>query len=230
MDTVIDGALKQLETEAIEGMPDKETSWASFEMILKEKQSKQNKQSYIKLALVVSLALVLLMSTQSEKVIAFKNEVFQWIGKDDQGTIISEVENPAIEPGTYEGLSFEEAQEMTLFHLLKPEFLPSETQQTPEIELVVHDYPILSVRMQFAGNQGEMIYLSQGNSSGNMKRNTFIPDNVDYEEISVGERNILLVQQETAINVQWTENGIHYYLRTFDISKEDVLNIIENLK
>lgn len=107
MDLIIDAAIQQLEKEAVAGMPDIDASWDKFEKALKEKQPSKNSRSYLKLALVASLALVLLLSTQSEKVTAFRNEVFQWIGKDqEQGTIISEVENPAIEPGTYKNLSF----------------------------------------------------------------------------------------------------------------------------
>jgi hypothetical protein len=231
VDTTIKAALKQLEKEAVEGMPDIETSWAKFETNLKEKQLKQKKHSYLKLAFVASLALVLLLSTQSEKVTAFGNEVYQWIGKDqEQGTIISEVENPAIEPGTYKDLSFDKAQEMTLFHLLKPEFLPAGIKEPPEIEMVVHEYPVLSVKMYYKGVKEELLIISQESSSGNVQKNTYIPENVECKTISLGGKNIIFINAESTIIAQWTENGIRYSVRSFGIKEQDVLKIIEHLK
>jgi len=229
MDVIIDSALQRLEKEALEGMPDIEESWAKFETALKEKQPK-NKRRYVKFALAASLALVLLLSTQSEKVIAFKNEVFRWIVKDDQGTTISEVENPAIDPGEYKGLSFEEAQEMTLFHLLKPGFLPAGIKEPPEIEIVVNEYPVLSVKMQYEGEKEELLIILQESSSGNMQTNTYVPKNVECREISLGSKNIVFIDAKSTIIAQWTENGIRYSVRSFGIKEQDVLKVIDHLQ
>lgn len=230
MDVIIDSALQRLEKEALEGMPDIEESWAKFETALKEKQHKQKKHSYAKLALVASLALVLLLSTQSEKVTAFKNEVFRWVGKYDQSTVISEVENPAIAPGKYNNLSFEEAQAMTLFHLLKPQFLPVGIKEPPEIEVVVNEYPVLSVRMQYKGVKEGLLIILQERSSGDMQTNTYVPENIEYREISIGSKDIVFINAESTIIAQWTENGIRYSVRSFGIKEPDVLKVIEHLK
>ncbi len=231
MDTIIDAALKQLETEALEGMPHVETSWDKFEKALKEKQPKKSKRYYAKIALIASFALVLLLSTQIERVTAFKNEVFQWIGKDyQQGTVISEIENPTIEPGTYKGLSFDEVQGRTLFHILKPEFLPAGINKTPEIELEVYEYPLLSVKMQFQGDQQKILIFFQEKTSGNMETNTYVPKNAECKELSIGDKNVVFISIANTVKVQWTENGIRYYFTTFGIKEEDVLRIIKSLK
>lgn len=119
---------------------------------------------------------------------------------------------------------------MTLFHLLRPEYLPAGITLQPEIEIVVIEYPVMSVRMQYEGEQGEILLFSQEKTTGNMKRNIFVPENVECREISVENRKILFIEQDAAINAQWIENGIHYYMRTFGIKKEDVLKIIKTLQ
>ena len=228
--SLIGAAVNELQKEASADMPDVEASWTKFQAALKEKQNKPNRRLYLKLALAVSIAAVLLLSTQSEKVTAFKNEVFQWIGTNDQGTVITEVENPGIEPGTYEGLSFEDAQEMTLFHLLRPEYLPAGITPQPEIEIEVIEYPLLSVKMQYEGEQGEILLFSQEKTTGNMRGNTFVPENVECREITLTGKNVVFINAESTIVAKWTEHGIHYNVATYRIEEEDVLKVIENLK
>ena len=227
---IIDTTLNQLEKEALEGMPDVETSWAKFETALNEKYPKKRKIPYAKFALVASVALALLLSTQSEKVTAFKNEIFQWIVKDaGQGAIVSEVENPIKEPGVYTGLSFEDAQEKTVFHLLKPEYLPAGIKPNPEVELEVYEYPIVSVKLEFEGDQNKTLIILEENSPGNMQTNTFVPENVKLKEMKIENRNVLVFSREGTTVVQWAENGIHYSIRTYGIKEEDVFKVIKTL-
>lgn len=119
---------------------------------------------------------------------------------------------------------------MTLFYLLNPKFLPAGIKEPPEIEMVVNEYPVLSVRMQYKGVKEELLIILQESSTGNMQTNTYVPENVEYRKISLGSKNIIFIDAESTIIAQWTENGIRYSVRSFGIKEKDMLKIIEHLK
>jgi hypothetical protein len=117
MDVLITQALKAMESEAEQGMPNLEDAWSNFEAKMQQRQSKPKKAHKIfgaRGALIACAALIIILTVQGKNVVAFKDEVFQWIGRDaGNGTIIVEKQNPQIEEGLYTDLSLREAQEAT---------------------------------------------------------------------------------------------------------------------
>ncbi|WP_227764388.1 DUF4367 domain-containing protein [Zhaonella formicivorans] len=234
MDRIIAAALKELEVEAEQGMPDVNVAWANFEKRVQVRESKHktdHKKNRKRLALVVAAAIIILFSIQNQKVTAFKNEIYEWIGKDENNiTIITEQENVTAENGRYTGLTFEEAQGMTIFHLVKPTYLPSDFENSPEIEVIINNYPLALVKMTYTGADNKFLSLVQENSAGEEKRNTFVPENVEVENIKLDNKNITLLKIDNSLSAKWTYNGIKYTLSANFIEQEILLEIIKNLK
>lgn len=233
IDDLISESLKQLEKEAELGMPDPETAWMDFEKALKRKKSRHSinyKKHYAKIALIAVLAVAILLSSQSEKVTAFKNEVFVWFTKDTgKEKLITQTENPNIEAGMYNNLTFEEAQEMVMFHLKLPDALPEGINETPEIDVEVIEYPFVTVTMNFEGQKGKKITLFQENSTGDRQQNTFVPENVDTERFYVKGKEVIFIGQNSVLTAQWTDNGIWYQIIARKITKNEFLKILNNI-
>lgn len=222
MDLIIETSLQKLAVEAESGMPDPGVAWTNFEHGLKQKRRHKIFGRIPRLALAATLTAAILLSSQSEKVTAFKNQVFVWVSQEaGKEKIIKEVENPGIEDGTYKGLTFEEAQEMVLFSLKKPGTIPEGMDPSPQIDIQVIEYPLVSVAMRFTGEDGKELFFQQENSTGNREESTFVAEDCNVEKMFIKGKEVLVITNENTFLAKWNDNGIWYELFTVGLERDE---------
>lgn len=231
LDNLIIQAIKATELEAENVMPNLEDAWKDFEEKLKIKCKKHNNNKIFNksIALIAGFILVILAFSQNS-VVAFKNEIFKWIGKDSKNnTIIVEQKNPQVEEGIYTNLTLTEAQEKVLFHIVTPAFLPKGLDDTPSIEVTTYEYPYAIVIQTYQGEGGKVLVIGQDSSPVKEQKNTFIPENTNIKRMNIKDNDVILVEKNRSYYAWWEENGINYTINAIDISMNDVIRVIENL-
>lgn len=59
----------------------------------------------------------------------------------------------------------------------------------------------------------------------------FVPQNADIQKIRVNDNlEVTLINQESTVQVFWTENMIRFNIMTQNIAVEEIIKVIEALK
>lgn len=61
-------------------------------------------------------------------------------------------------------------------------------------------------------------------------RNTYLPENVSVEKQTFGDKELTFVYSNNSTNITWIANSIRNTLITHNVSEDDVIKIIENIK
>ncbi|NLO76321.1 MAG: DUF4367 domain-containing protein [Clostridia bacterium] len=217
-----------------------EEKWQEFENRLQAEQQKEtNKQislfrkyqrMFVPVA-VFAVVFIIFISLSPKTVIGFKNEVFRWFGQTESGdVVISERHNPEYKQGIFKDLSWEEAKGMVVFALKSPQYVPADFQSPPLINVVSNEYPQSVVVITYVEEDKRLI-IKQENILNETNRNTFVPQNADIQKIRVNDNlEVTLINQESTVQVFWTENMIRFNIMTQNIAVEEIIKVIEALK
>lgn len=235
-DELLDELIKKSLTEMIDGQEvniDVEEAWKRFQARAENQGLKLNRKRVprlYKIALVASVAIVLAVAFVPNQVIAFKDHIYTWISRSDNGpTMISENINPEIKPGKYKNLDFEWAQTMTIFYLKYPSYLPTQIGTEPQIEVDVDIPPYAQVTMDFTTGEKRLI-IKQENLGEEASKNTFIPQNSGMETITIDNKEITVVNRGENFQAAWIDSSIKFTLLAKGLLMESVEKIIKGLK
>ncbi|KJS20857.1 MAG: hypothetical protein VR72_14020 [Clostridiaceae bacterium BRH_c20a] len=216
---------------------DGEKMWEDFSIRLKQQQElekrKHKKQIQKKYLTAVAAILILTITTVSlfspSKATAFKENIYQFFSLNNNETIIKKTVNPQISNSEFKDITFEKAQELTVFQLKHPGYLPPELNSKPEINVFIKDAPLTQVEMIF--NQEDK-YLSfvQKNNLVSKKGNIHIPKDTDVKRELINNVEIVLMQKDDSLSAFWDENSIDYTINSKNLDLEDIIQIIKNLQ
>ena len=204
-----------------------EEKWRDFEKRKKQQRPKRGVSSRL-IIVAASLLIVLgvtLMNTPV--VIGFKDNLFQWVTKTNQGgTVISEKRNPEYKAGTYHNLTWEEAKSMVSYELKYPQYIPENLPSLPEISLSAEEYPISEVTIKYIEEEISII-IKQRNLGINENRNTYAPQNAEHRKLPV--RNgleVIVLENGNGLKLIWTENNVKFEVLSKGIPEEEIIKVI----
>lgn len=208
-----------------------EKPWNDFEERLKtqKKKTKIKTFSYYMILIIASIILLNTIFAFPLDVTTFQVDIHKWYYENEEDNqILTEQPNQNTSPTVNDRLSFEEAQELTVFHLKYPRYLPNGIKNNPYVEVHLGIEPRATVTMNFEGDFN--LSLRQRYIGDNESSNTFIPQNNEIETIELNNTELTVVTSEYGIRVTWIVNLISYTLIINDIPWDEVTNIIKNLK
>ncbi len=209
-----------------------EEKWRDFEK-RKKQQQKPKKFAPGKLIIVAASVLIVFLVTamNSAVVIGFKDNLFQWVTKTNQGGIvISEKRNPEYKAGTYHNLTWEEAKSMVSYELKDPQYIPEILPSPPEISLSAEEYPLSEVTIKYIEEETSL-KIKQRNMGINENRNIYVPQNAEHRKLPV--RNgleVIVLENEGGLKFIWIENNVRFEVLAKEIPEEEIIKVINGLK
>lgn len=234
-----DKILKENLTPMIEGpIPvDIDKCWEDFEKKLqaeeKSKKKKVNNKLLVAFVASIILTLITIPALFPEQVTAFKNSIFRTVHYEQGQRIITDKINPEVIEGEYNNITFEEAQSLTVQHLLYPEYLPGNYKNMiPQVDVTINNHPDSLTTITFKNSDDEFIVLVQESLVGERENRTYVPQNVDIETVNLlnDEREFLLFKvSDTLYRINWIKNSMQYTLTTSNIDLKDIVRIIDSM-
>jgi len=213
---------------------DEKKMWEDFLKRL-EQQQELEKRKQIQKKCLTALAAVLILTIAPasflapNKVTAFKEDIYQFFFRNDNETLIKETVNPPVNNGEFKDITFEKAQELTVFQLKYPGFLPLGLNSQPRINVSVKEPPLAQVEIIFRQDDK---YLNFGQKTNlvSKKSNIHIPKDTAVKKELINNVEILFIQKDNFLSAFWNENSIHYTMSCQNLDNQDIIKIIQNLK
>lgn len=209
---------------------DIEEKWNDFEKRIAQKNHKKYRNHFVKIVAVVAITILTIPLILPDKVDAFKNDVFEWFNiTSDNTTIITETQNPEIKPGKYSNISFEEANNLTLFNLKYPKCIPSCLQENLIINAEVNpsSKTVITILIK---NEDKCLIIRQEKLILHESSTTYVPENEVIEKINIDGKVIKHIKNEQNHQYFWTLSSVQYTLMSKNIPHDEMIKVIEGLK
>ncbi len=218
---------------------DIEKSWEDFEQRLtEEKNTKRSdvtpslkSKRFVSIAVVMVFTIITTALIVPQEVQAFKDRIFQWFSiSEDNYTVIKDEVNPDVEPGFYDQVTLEEAQNLTIYPVKVPNYLPDTLDNPPRISVNVGEYPFAVTDLQYVSEEA-FLSIRQQNLIGENSSNTYVPNNLEVEKVTLfdNETEALMIKKDTDYQIIWTLNSIKYTLTSKNVPFQRLMKIIESL-
>lgn len=216
-----------------------EEKWQDFERRIAEKDAalKKKKRFLQRIKWLAAAAALLMVTTYAllnpQVVIGFKDELYQWVKQtQNNDSIFTERRNPQYQEGQFDDVTLEEAKSMVVFNLVYPEYLPEVLSATPPaISIVSLEYPVSTVTISFQQSEEAFLTITQRNQLIEKNSNTFVPENVPFEELTLQNGlKVILLDRKSILEFRWTEKNISYRVFTANLDYREAIKVIESLK
>ena len=121
---------------------------------------------------------------------------------------------------------------MVVFNVVYPEYLPEVlSATTPAISIDSVEYPVSTVTISFQQSEEAFLTIYQHNLLIENNRNTFVPENVQFEELTLQNGlKLILLDRQKILEFRWTEKNVNYRVVTANLDYREVIKVIESLK
>lgn len=234
MDKLIEASVKDMMDAPLP--IDTDLAWEDFERRLNEVKAQENKakKRYIGLlvAAITTLIIILPFTFKATEVTAFKSTLFRWWGtaEEGEGTVIAEKFNTQVSPGKYSNLTLEEAQELTIYHMKQPTYVPDSFSGEPAISVEITVAPAIKSEIKYVDGS-DFLIVQQKNRLGDSTLNTHLPSNADKEEVILKDGvTAIYFETENTNTIRWFESSMQYNIITNQLGMEELVKIAKGLK